>query len=339
MTKYRGRSSLILAGSFFFLLLSFLSNTAYGQDLDFEAWTEQPQNILIHIDLLDLYSINNVKQTFDANFYFELKWNDDSLSHAGPGSRMINLEEIWNPQIQILNQQQVQHTFTRQAEVFPDGKVVYRQRVFGAFSQPLELSSYPFDQQTIQLKLVAAGFSPANVKLTINDTSTIAQNLSIPDWSVLEWRVLSEEIGIGHKNVPMSMAVLSVDLKRHPRFFIVKVLLPLVLIVLMSWTVFWINPMNTGAQISVSVTAMLTLIAFQFSMTAMLPPLSLLTRLDWFVIYTTSLVFFSLLEVVYTTSLASSGQAEKALRTDRIARWVFPALFLLALVDSLYLTN
>ena len=97
--------------------------------------------------------------------------------------------------------------------------------------------------------------------------------------------------------------------------------------------------MNTSAQISVSVTAMLTLIAFQFSMTTMLPRLALLTKLDWFVIYTTFLVFFSLLEVVYTTWLASSGQPEKALRVDRKARWIFPVLFLFALVDSLYLTK
>lgn len=325
-------------GSFFFLLW-FLAYPAYCLETESESWTDRPQDILVYIDLLNLSSVNSVDQTFDANFYFELTWKDDSLGHAGPGSKMMSLANIWNPEIQILNQQRIQHTFNRQAEVYPDGTVVYRQRVFGTFSQPLNLRSYPFDQQTIQIKLVPAGFSPNKVRLIIDDTSGIAKDLSIPDWKVLNWEVRSEEIGIGQKNIRLSMAMLSIELKRHPKFFVIKVLLPLVLIVFMSWTVFWINPMNTAPQISVSITAMLTLIAFQFSMTSMLPPLALLTKLDWFVIYTTFLVFFSLLEAVYTTGLASSGRLEEALRLDRKARWVFPVLFLLALIDSLYLTN
>jgi hypothetical protein len=107
----------------------------------------------------------------------------------------------------------------------------------------------------------------------------------------------------------------------------------------MSWTTFWISPADIGPQISVSVTAMLTLVAFRFSMTSMLPRLSMLTQLDWFVLYLTLLVFLSLLESVYTTHLASSEQLEKALRVDRFSRWLFPALFLLAMVDSFFLTD
>jgi hypothetical protein len=51
----------------------------------------------------------------------------------------------------------------------------------------------------------------------------------------------------------------------------VKVILPLILIVAMSWIVFWIDPEESGIQISVAITTMLTLIAYRFAVGADLP--------------------------------------------------------------------
>ena len=307
-----------------------------SQETESETWISQKKEVRVFMEMLDLGSIDSVSQTFNASFYFELVWLDDSLKHAGPGSLKMKLDEIWNPLIQILNQQSIQQTFARQVEVFPDGRVVYRQRAWGTFSQTLQLRDFPFDEQTIRIVLVAAGDSPEDLSLTIDNGSGITQALSIPDWSVLDWRAQSGVTGTGPENTPVSTASLIVDLKRHPGFFIVKVLLPLVLIILMSWTVFWINPQNAGAQISISVTAILTLIAFLFSMSSMLPRLPMLTRLDWFVMYSTFLVFFSLIEAVYTIRLANSGDLEKALLADRVARWIFPLLLLATLAHSFY---
>jgi len=44
------------------------------------------------------------------------------------------------------------------AEVRPDGSVLMRGRVWGAFSQPRDLQHFPFDTQRIAITLVAAGF-------------------------------------------------------------------------------------------------------------------------------------------------------------------------------------
>ena len=51
----------------------------------------------------------------------------------------------------------------------------------------------------------------------------------------------------------------------------------------MSWAVFWINPRYLPAQVGVSTSAVLTLIAFQFSLGYLLPKVSYLTRADRFV--------------------------------------------------------
>jgi hypothetical protein len=321
------------------LLLSLMSVSTLAQETESRAWTDQQRTVLVHMELLDLVSINSVEQSFTANFYYELKWQDDSLKHDGPGSRRLSLDEIWNPQVQILNQQSIQKTLGLRVEVFPDGSIIYRQRVWGTFSQPLKLKKFPFDQQTIAIKMVPTGFAPEDIHLIIDVSSDVPSELTIPDWSLMDWNTASEDMVFGQEKNRLSQAALEINLKRDAGFFMAKILLPLALIVFMSWTIFWISPIDVGPQISVSVTAMLTLVAFRFSMTSMLPRLSLLTQLDWFLLYLTLLVFFSLLESVYTTHLAGAGQLEKALRIDRFSRWLFPALFLLALVDSFFLTD
>lgn len=332
-------NSMKLLGLPVFLLLTFWSVLTFGDNPTKDAWADQRREILVHLELLDLLSISSVEQSFTASLYFELSWLDPSLRHEGPGSLQMSLDDIWNPKVQLLNQQSVQYTFAPLAEVYPDGTVVHRQRVFGTFTQPLDLGKFPFDRQKIKIVLVPAGFAPEVVSLVVDDSSGVESEFTLPDWSLLDSEVRSEVITIGQADIPLSSAVIEAEVKRHSGYFVVKIIFPLTLIVLMSWTIFWINPIHIGPQISVSVTAMLTLIAFRFSMISMLPPLSMLTRLDWFVHYLTFLVFFGLLESVYTTGLASSGQVEKALRVDRIAKWLFPVMFILAILASFVFAN
>jgi cadmium resistance protein CadD (predicted permease) len=75
---------------------------------------------------------------------------------------------------------------------------------------------------------------------------------------------------------------------------------------------------------------MLTLIAYRFAIDSQLPRLPYMTRLDGFILISTILVFFSLIEVLVTTILDNNQQAERAKKIDRYCRVIFPAVFLLA---------
>ena len=100
----------------------------------------------------------------------------------------------------------------------------------------------------------------------------------------------------------------------------------------MSWTVFWIDPNEAGTQISVAVTSMLTLIAYRFAIDTQLPRLPYMTRLDAFILISTLLVFFSLIEVLLTTILDNKEQKARAKTIDRYCRVIFPVIFAVASV-------
>jgi hypothetical protein len=104
----------------------------------------------------------------------------------------------------------------------------------------------------------------------------------------------------------------------------------------MSWLVFWIDPSLAASQISVSVTAMLTMIAYRFALAGMIPRLATLTSLDNFVLASTLMVFLAMIEVVYTAHLSTNGQLGKARKIDFHARWIAPVIYFAMAVETLY---
>jgi cadmium resistance protein CadD (predicted permease) len=115
--------------------------------------------------------------------------------------------------------------------------------------------------------------------------------------------------------------------------YILKVILPLVLIVIMSWSGLWIDPVNANSQISDAVTSMLTLIAYRYAVDTQVPRLPYMTRLDVFFLISTLLVFFSLIEVLITTILDNNQQTARAKKIDRYCRVIVPVIFVTASIS------
>ena len=298
----------------------------------------EPTEVRMSIFVIDVDSIDTVDQSFQANVFFLCRWNDPRLAHHGKEEISRPLTEVWNPRIQFINQQRVWSTFPEMVEISPEGEVSYRQRVWGSFSQPLSLRNFPFDKQDFNISLYTSGYNTEEIKL-VQDPAT---NSGIaPSFSVADWTVFSREAGpqvfmpgLGEED--RASFVLTFMAKRQSGYFVVKVILPLIFIVAMSWVVFWIDPAQAGSQINLAMTAMLTLIAYRFATGLLLPKFSYLTRLDYFILYSTILVFASLVEVVATSTLAKHNRLKLANNIDRWCRVVFPLAFFLLSMDALF---
>ena len=95
------------------------------------------------------------------------------------------------------------------------------------------------------------------------------------DWTISQVEANVDPLYLDVFNSYHSAFNFSISAKRQSGYYIWKVIVPLMLIVFMSWTVFWIDPSNLGPQIGMSATSMLTLIAFQFAMANILPKLAI----------------------------------------------------------------
>ena len=131
--------------------------------------------------------------------------------------------------------------------------------------------------------------------------------------------------------------IFSFQAERREDYYIYQVIVPLVLIVMMSWIVFWIDPKESGTQINVAITTMLTLIAYRFAVGIDLPKVDYMTRLDFFILGSTLMIFATLLQAVVTTSMAKSSKLFEARQIDLWCRWIFPVGFILLVLESLWL--
>ncbi|MGH8100055.1 MAG: hypothetical protein ACREIW_02065 [Chthoniobacterales bacterium] len=298
-----------------------------------------PTQVSVGIWIVDINSIDSAQQTFTGDIATVLRWKDARLAHTGTGVAHYGLDQIWTPRTGIANEtSSVVHKLPESAEVEPDGTVTYRQRYVGSFSQPLRLRSFPFDRQTFHVQLVAVRYRPGEVRFVpdedwvrngIKDGAGIAPSITLPDWTIEKWETRPVIYALA-PGLQFSSYAFEFTASRNVQHYILKVILPLVLIVMMSWSVFWTEPTNSNTQFSIAVTSMLTLIAYRFAVDTQLPRLPYMTRLDVFFLISTLLIFFSLIEVLVTTILDNSKQTARAKKLDRYCRVIVPLIFVVA---------
>src|SRR5713101_3580974 len=326
----------------FLLLVLFVMSIRLARGAEAPAVIERPGaddgpiRVSIGIWMVDITGIDSAQQNFIAEMAIVLRWNDPRFAHTGNGIVRYPLEQVWHPRVAVVNEtNSVSRKFPDLVEVEPDGRVTYRQRYAGAFSQPLRLRSFPFDRQTFRVQFVAVRYRVNEVQFEpdqdwidngLKQAGGIAPSITLPDWTIENWNTKSLSYALA-PGFEYSGYAFEFKAARDVQHYILKVILPLVLIVIMSWAVFWIDPINASSQVSIAITSMLTLIAYRFAIDSQLPPLPYMTRLDVFILASTLLVFFSLIEVVATIILDNTQKKKRAVRIDRYCRVIFPVIF------------
>jgi len=125
---------------------------------------------------------------------------------------------------------------------------------------------------TFELPIVVVGDLDEDVVLLPDPerTSFVADELSVADWRILGYSHATQDIELIDEAVVHGF-IFSFKAERIYTHHIVKFIIPLFLIVAMSWVVFWIDPTEAGSQLSVAVTAALTLIAYHIALAGKLP--------------------------------------------------------------------
>ena len=293
-----------------------------------------PTPVAVKLYVIDVEEVDAADQSFTADFFVILKWKNPRLARPATSFASVcrfTLGDVWHPHLQIWNERDSQKRMDEIVQVSADGTVEYSQRYYTRLAAAMNLRDFPFDRQRLPISIVSAEYGPEGLDLVFEDSGQ-SELFSLQGWFLAPAQTRVGVLAVksthgGEWNETFSRLDYEFEAWRGLWFYAWKVLIPLIIIVSMSWAVFWIDPNQVAAQIGVASTSILTVIAFLLSMRALLPPVPYLTRMDLFVYGSLLLVFAAFTEALTTCTLAAHGKVALGRRIDLWCRWVLPTTF------------
>lgn len=129
-----------------------------------------------------------------------------------------------------------------------------------------------------------------------------------------------------------------ITVRRNAAGIFEKIALPLLVVLVLSYLVFYIAPEDIGTSSALAVTALLAAIAFQWTLSDTLPKVTYPTMVDKIFYLVYFYIFYSMAQSVWTYNLARDEQADqrKTHRSRIFSRVFFPMSFLIALVIIIF---
>jgi len=310
-----------------------------------------------------LYAIDTVQESYSLDGYLTAVWNDPTVSYAdGVYFENDNVADvlgpqIWSPSIEFINTLEARDNphvtlkfgkFNTVDNVLV-GNVEYSERFHGAFSSAdLDFRRYPFDEQTFTLVLESFANDSEKMKLavwpdkTLEDGTYCHKNDSIPvikelQDAMVEWELLEicQSIEVFElESVKYSSFTYAIKAERSPEYFIWQFFLPLLLIVASSWLVFFLR--DFGDRLSIGFTLMLTVVAFNFFTSTLLPRLPYNTFIETAVISGYISIFGAILAVVLCHAAEKTRYQAVMSTFFSHCRWMFPFGYGLAALVGVY---
>jgi peptide/nickel transport system substrate-binding protein len=214
-----------------------------------------------------------------------------------------------------------------------DGWNARRWRVRGTLRGEFPLHRFPFDAQTLAVRLEL----PAQVGELVPDlaASGMSEHFSVTGWSYdPEFRPRAQRVrypsdlgSIATEGLPTTVSTVSFEVTVHRPFFPVtmKLFLPLGIICLVGLVALFLHPDQIEPRASIGVTALLSCFAFQFVVADTMPDVAYLTFADRLFIGAYAFGAVGLLQSVLAYGLNRGGRGRVAIWLDRTLRLLLPA--------------
>jgi len=310
-----------------------------------------PVVVRARFEFHDILAINDREESFVFSGVLTLTWNDPRQTFepalAGVDEKVFQgnyqFNEIstgWYPQVVLVNESGMYQKSGAVLRIQPDGTSILIETLNATAKAEYNMKRYPLDRQRLEAVFEVLGFDRDEVLLQVESdaANSLASEVQIPQWTITgaSASVRDRLESYAGQGVSSAFAV-SVDVQRKSFYMIRLIVFPLIQIVLLSFSVFWMDRSSIGDRLSVSFIGILTAVAYQSVISDRMPQVAYVTLMHAFVMFS----FFTMCAVVVVNLVVSMldrrGKIELGDRIDRRCRWGFPLAYfgLMLLISGL----
>ena len=318
---------------------------------------EGPLKVQIGFNLMNITDINERQETIDFDAAIYLNWmdpilvyepadvglgNDHDPSDYSRAPRRIyqgefQIEEIfrgWRPHFVIPNGIGNRITTNMSISIWPDGRVEYAETFYAKVETPMNMRLFPFDKQELEIFFHPFIYQRDEIVLIPDDrlARTWDQNMGIAEWKRNKVFMKEQPVEIAYfddSKETVSELIVTIDIEREPIHVLISIILPMVILVSLTWCVFWMKNQNISGRVNILFIGILSVVAYYFVIQENLPKISYLTLIDGFIITTFLVLAAGIIISVIVEKLDLSGRKETGDKLDRICRWAFPVGYII----------
>jgi hypothetical protein len=301
----------------------------------------EPIDVGIGLELEQIIDVDQQSEFFTAVANLQIEWTDPTLAFNPEScncdfkiyseNRFHNfLSEInsrW-PDFTFRNQQGNRWVQNRNVVLFHDGRAVYTERFTTDFQVDFDFRQFPFDTQQFVIRIDAIFPEEFYRFFNLEQVSAVSIDTGEDEFILQD---LSVDISaVPSRGSIVSSYIFSFDAPRHLSYYLFRIFVPILLIVLISWVTFFLK--NYTHRIEVASANLLLFIAFSFSLAENYPRLGYLTFMD--AVMAIMFIINSLVIVynVWLRRLEMNDKVEMVERIDDILDWVYPLIYVVLLI-------
>ena len=189
--------------------------------------------------------------------------------------------------------------------VIKDGsELTYKSKSVYKIKNEFNLQNFPFDKQTLRIFL-RQDETPIDEDRFFVSSYTMRKAEEFKDLNTIQgWNITNVEMNykiFNHllKEKYFDGFELVFEIERKSRYYVFKIILPIILILIVCWSAVWIKPKDLESKLTITIVCLLSLIAYNFVIDKDLPKLEYLTVMDYIIlisyIYATIPTFLSII--------------------------------------------
>ncbi|CAN8013766.1 unnamed protein product [Ixodes persulcatus] len=222
--------------------------------------THDPTIVRANMHIRSLYDICDTDMSFKVQITYRQQWVDKRLTFDDQGGqiRFLNVYDVsrlWIPDIFFVHEREGHfHEVIRPnllVRIYPDGSVLYSVRVSLKLSCPMNFRKYPFDKQQCEIRMESYGHNTESLAYLWKewDPVQVTRSLYTPGYTLERFRTEYAEEAMSTGNYSCLKVIF--DFQRESSNAIVRMYIPCIMMVILSWVPLWLNNKSSFMRVIV----------------------------------------------------------------------------------------